>query len=129
MKLLCLPSFLYAALLVSSLCMAGCVQDQTGRSAVNDTLTPNPVIATPTSAPAATTAVPVPTMQGIAARTCSQLGGDLCSATEDCPGSWLDAADSFSCCSRPCMETAGAVLTIEPFEPLPAYDEQESISP
>ena len=38
------------ALLLSSLCMAGCVRDRADRGTVTDTLTPSPVI---TTAPAA----------------------------------------------------------------------------
>jgi predicted small secreted protein len=127
MKRLSQTSLLCVILLVSSLCVAGCVQDQAGRGAMNATPGETPVITIPPSSPA--TPVPVHTVQETGARTCSQSGGDLCSDDEDCSGSWLDAADSFSCCSRPCSGTAGAVLTIEPFQPLPAYGEQESIRP
>jgi predicted small secreted protein len=120
-------SLLCVLLLAGSLCMAGCVQTQAGREAGNDTHGETPVMTaaiTPLVTP-----VPLRTVQETGAGTCSQLGGDRCSDDEDCAGSWLDAADSFSCCSRPCSGTGGTVLTIVPFEPLPAYVEQESISP
>jgi len=123
------------ALLVTSLCMAGCVRDRADRGTVTDTLTPSPVITTApaagvpaTPAPVAT-AVPARTANEVTHKTCTQLGGDICVVTSECPGSWLDAVDSFSCCSRPCTGMADEVLTIEPFEPLPADEEQDPISP
>ena len=123
------------ALLVTSLCMAGCVRDRADRGTVTDTLTSFPVITTApaagvpaTPAPVAT-AVPARTANEVTHKTCTQLGGDICVVTSECPGSWLDAVDSFSCCSRPCTGIADEVLTIEPFEPLPADEEQDPISP
>jgi hypothetical protein len=123
------------ALLVTSLCMAGCVRDRAERGTVTEMLIPSPVITTApaagvpsTPAPAAAT-VTARTVNEVTHKTCTQLGGDICAATGNCPGSWLDAADSFSCCSLPCTGMAGEVLAIEPFEPLPADEEQEPISP
>lgn len=135
MRWVSLFSLLCMALLVSSLCMAGCVRDRADRAMVTDTLTPSPVITTApaasvpaTPAPAAP-AVPSRTANEVTHKTCTHLGGDICDATGDCPGSWLNAADSFSCCSRPCTGMADETLTIEPFEPLPADEEQGPISP
>ena len=128
-------SLFCVALLVGSLCMAGCVRDRAERGVVTDTLATSPVITTApaagvpaTPAPAAAT-VTAQAVKEVTGRTCSQLGGDICPATGNCSGSWLDAADSFCCCSRPCTGMPGEVLTIEPFEPLPADEEQDPISP
>jgi hypothetical protein len=128
-------SLFCVVLLVSSLCMAGCVRDRAEREGVTDTLATSPVITTAPAAgvpatlgPAAAT-VTSRAVKVVTGRTCRQLGGDICPATGNCPGSWLDAVDSFSCCSQSCTEMAGEVHTIEPFEPLPADEEQVSISP
>lgn len=42
----------------------------------------------------------------------------MCEVGEECPGEWLDASDTFSCCSEPCKSTISdeEILTIEPFE-------------
>lgn len=135
MKQVSLFSLLCMALLLSSLCMAGCVRDRADRGTVTDTVTPSPVITTapaagvPSTPAPATTAVPARTANEVTHKTCTQLGGDICSATGNCPGSWLDAADSFICCSRPCTGVADEVLSIEPFEPFPADEEQDPIIP
>jgi hypothetical protein len=128
-------SLFCVALLVSSLCMAGCARDRAERGVVTDMLATSPVITTApaagipaTPAPAAAT-VTSRAVKVVTGRTCSQLGGDICPATGNCPGSWMEAVDSFSCCSQSCTGMAGEVLTIEPFEPLPADEEQVSISP
>jgi hypothetical protein len=119
-------SLVCVVLLAGSLCMAGCVQNQAGRG--NVTGTPAEIMVVTASPAVPSPPVTVLTVQETSAKTCSMLGGDICSDDEDCPGSWLDAADSFSCCSKPCSKTGGVVLTIVPFEPLPPYEEQEPIS-
>lgn len=48
--------------------------------------------------------------------TCDELDGFECKIDEDCPGEWLDASDTFSCCSVECNSTK---LEIPPFEPTP----------
>lgn len=127
-------SLLCVALLVGSLCTAGCMRERAGQGSVMDT-TQAPVVITAPSAgvPAAPgTTAPAVTYRAVketAGKTCSQLGGDVCTATEDCPGSWQEAMDSFSCCSQTCAGGAGAVLTIEPFDPLPTDEEQNPFSP
>ncbi len=42
--------------------------------------------------------------QPFIAQTCSQLGGNICSSTQVCSGSWIDASDSERCCSGTCEE-------------------------
>jgi hypothetical protein len=67
-----------------------------------------------------------------AMKTCSQLGGDICTAGEECSGSWLNSAqDSFSCCSKPCSGAgiSGPVVMIEIPGPAQTYEELESIRP
>jgi len=56
--------------------------------------------------------------------TCGSLGGDVCEAGEECTGEWLDASDTFSCCSKKCeYEGDEEILTIEPFETIPENEE------
>ncbi|HVP24533.1 MAG TPA: hypothetical protein VMS81_00950 [Methanomicrobiales archaeon] len=75
---------------------------------------PNPVppaLTTPAlpGRPTITAAVP-------GSATCSAEGGSVCSAGTDCPGRWLDASDTFSCCSSSCTSPGGvATVTIEPY--------------
>ena len=46
-------------------------------------------------------------------KTCSQLNGFKCSTGDECPGKWLDASDTFSCCSVKCKSPTGKeILTI-----------------
>ena len=35
-------------------------------------------------------------------KTCAELGGYECDASETCPENWVDASDSFRCCSCDC---------------------------
>ncbi|MBU1090215.1 hypothetical protein KKF38_05525, partial [Patescibacteria group bacterium] len=37
-------------------------------------------------------------------KTCSDLGGDICSPYEICSGSWLDVSDSKNCCDEECED-------------------------
>lgn len=57
--------------------------------------------------------------------TCSSLGGFECSSTEMCNGEWLDAYDTFTCCSVMC-ETIDedSLYEIDSFE-LPEDNEEE----
>ncbi|MBU4070143.1 MAG: hypothetical protein KJ646_04130 [Nanoarchaeota archaeon] len=42
---------------------------------------------------------------GDAQKSCSKLGGNICSSSQTCSGSWLDASDSAMCCSGGCGES------------------------
>lgn len=122
-------SLFCAGLLISSLFIAGCMRDRAGRDAPGPA--PDRSLSPPAgqaSAPASATAPPV---TGFVGRTCASLGGDICTAGEECTGSWLNAQDSFSCCSRVCTGSAGSgtILTIAPFEPSARMAEQDAISP
>ena len=46
-------------------------------------------------------------------KTCSELGGEICTAGIECSGKWLDASDSYECCSVTC---GSDILTIDPFD-------------
>lgn len=38
--------------------------------------------------------------------SCAAQDGDVCSMGEECDGYWIEAADTFSCCSRPCVSAS-----------------------
>lgn len=63
---------------------------------------------------------------GKESKTCVQLNGYECGGDQGCEGSWLDASDSFSCCSVACE--GGEVLDIEPFEPMPENEDLGDVS-
>jgi hypothetical protein len=97
--------------------VAGCAKNRgqdTGRI-------PSPVLTTAaekTVLPVATPVVKVTTsVQGGALKTCTRLGGTVSSAGQTCPGTYLAASDTFSCCSaKPAGGSSpAAALTIEPF--------------
>ncbi len=50
-------------------------------------------------------------------KTCAELNGYICGVGDECGGKWLDASDTFSCCSKKCEASAGGeALSIEPFD-------------
>lgn len=56
--------------------------------------------------------------------TCTELNGHICSVGDDCIGEWLDASDTFSCCSKTCSTATGEeILDISPFEETPENEE------
>jgi hypothetical protein len=85
-----------------------------------------PAPATPTtSAPikyVAKVLTPVPTPQVTVlddgSKTCSQLKGIIAIPGQVCPGTWLTASDSFSCCSKNPVagKTTNPRLTVEPLD-------------
>ena len=83
---------------------------------------------TPTSTPAPSV-TPAPTATSTSAsgslKTCAELNGYECGMGEECPGEWLDASDTFSCCSEPCTSSTSdeGIVTIEPFELNPENEE------
>jgi hypothetical protein len=88
--------------------------------------------AAPSSTPTSTTAPPVtstpsvtPITESGGLKTCAELNGYECGLGEDCPGEWLDASDTFSCCSEPCTSSTSddGIVTIEPFELNPENEE------
>lgn len=51
-------------------------------------------------------------------RTCVQQGGTVVRPGEMCDGTWLDATDTFSCCSQTPASAIdrNATITVEPFD-------------
>jgi hypothetical protein len=83
--------------------------------------------ATPTPPPAPSATL-TPTLTASLAgglKTCAELNGYVCEVGDECPGEWIDASDTFSCCSKPCTSSISeaGLLTIEPFEPNPENEE------
>jgi hypothetical protein len=116
-----------AGLLISSLFLAGCVRDRGSHGAEPASVPGMVMTTTPgTTATPQPSAVPAPS-----GKTCAALGGDICTAGEDCSGAWLNAKDAFSCCSRTCSGSAGSgtIVTIVPFEPSATMEEQDPITP
>jgi len=124
-------SILCISLLISSLCIAGCTRDRDDRGTISQTVAEKPVMTKISEIAATESMGSAGNPAGSTGQTCIQLGGDICTTGEDCSGSWLDARDSFSCCSIPCSgtETAGSVITLEPFEPSPTMDDLVDIRP
>jgi hypothetical protein len=78
------------------------------------TTVPTPVVTTTNPAKGVTEA----TGQGMyETRTCAQQGGGIALPGQKCPGAWLIAGDTFSCCSTsPVRATArNTSVTIDPF--------------
>ncbi|HUK92958.1 MAG TPA: hypothetical protein VLU98_02860 [Methanomicrobiales archaeon] len=96
-----------ALILIGAILTAGCARARNGAG-------PNPAspaLSTPTPPvpPANTPAAP-------GSSTCSAEGGSVCDAGTDCPAKWVDATDTFSCCSQACTVPGGsATATIEPY--------------
>ena len=109
---------------ISVICIAltsGCVKEN--GSAPSPTATPTPTSTTAPSVTPAPSAASITESGGL--KTCAELNGYECGMGEECPGEWLDASDTFSCCSEPCTSSTGdeGVLTIEPFELNPENEE------
>ncbi len=67
--------------------------------------------------PAMVPVSPVVTQQGAyETRTCADQGGEVARPGQMCPGTWLAATDTFSCCSVPPESaiTRTTVITTEP---------------
>lgn len=124
-------SILCISLLIGSLCIAGCTRDRDDRGTISPTAEEKPVVTKISDIATTQSMGSAGNPAGSTGKTCIQLGGDSCITGEDCSGSWLDARDSFSCCSIPCSGTggAGSVITLEPFEPSPTMDDLVDISP
>ncbi|MBI4020218.1 MAG: hypothetical protein HY367_02715 [Candidatus Aenigmarchaeota archaeon] len=51
-------------------------------------------------------------------KTCWDLNGKVCSTGQECTGNWVEASDTFACCSKACGG-AEEPLTIETFDTTP----------
>lgn len=63
--------------------------------------------------------------------TCAELNGYICNESEECNGSWLDAVDSFRCCSCECS-LAGSedeILLPDIFDETPENEDLGGVSP
>jgi hypothetical protein len=71
---------------------------------------------------AATTAPPLP---AAVTRGCADLGGSIAGAGEECPGTWLVAANTLNCCSQAPVRSAraNASIVIGPFDPVIVMDD------
>jgi hypothetical protein len=103
--------FCLGLIIVTGGCIAGRVRDSQ----------PSASIVVPASSP-------VPPDSAYSGSSCTALGGDVCTAGEECRGSWLAATDTFTCCSQACTGTMAAeTLTIEPFDILQENEDLGSI--
>jgi len=96
---------------IGMLLISGCVQQETGPSDTGQPTGPSdttPDTSPPSSGPDITALV-----------ACAEQNGHECSIGYECNGDWLDASDTFSCCSQSC-ESGGLsedeILDIELFE-------------
>jgi len=64
-------------------------------------------------------------------KTCAELNGYACNETEDCNETWLDAVDSFRCCSCECGLAVddSDLLLPESFDETPANEDLGEVSP
>ncbi|MFA4824854.1 MAG: hypothetical protein WC593_06805 [Methanoregula sp.] len=113
--------FIKVAVVLVILCLlsAGCIsgKDTTSAAATPATATP-----APTKNPAKLS-TPLPTSSQVivlddGTKTCSQLKGTIAIPGQVCPGRWLTASDSFSCCSKNPVAgtTANPRLTVAPLD-------------
>jgi len=105
-------------LLIGTLIVAGCT-GPSGSSAPQSVTSPTPAL------PMVKITKVTPTPQTIAvqeqvneAMTCTQRGGFLTVAGQRCPGTWLIAANTYSCCSQEPVRvgTGNTTITTESFD-------------
>ncbi|NMB79750.1 MAG: hypothetical protein GYA23_11730 [Methanomicrobiales archaeon] len=84
-------------------------------SAIRATTAPTPVAA---ASPSVMTTTMTSAAGGMyETRTCAQMEGSLVRPGEMCPGAWLEATDTFSCCSKAPRSSLNrnATVTVKPF--------------
>jgi hypothetical protein len=85
------------------------------------TITTTPLTAPPTPPPSPLPTPVIPAagsgQDGSVSQTCAQQNGGIAQPGETCPGAWLVASDTFSCCSqKPVREASrNTSITVEPF--------------
>ncbi len=114
--------FIKPAVFLIILCIlsAGCTSGDTTQPAP---VTPAPPVTSVSSKYITKAITPVPTpsptpLQEDGSKTCSELQGTIAVPGQVCPGIWLTASDSFSCCSK--IPVAGTttkpLVTVEPLD-------------
>ena len=111
---------------ISAICIvlaSGCVKEEGTAPSSTPTSTPTSTTTTAPSVTSTPSTTPITESGGL--KTCAELNGYECEMGEDCSGEWLDASDTFSCCSEPCTSSTGddGIVTIEPFELNPENEE------
>jgi hypothetical protein len=89
------------------------------------TTTLPPAVTSGTISPRATT-IAVSTLPGVfESRTCALQGGGIAVPGQQCPGTWIIAPDTFSCCSVPTVRQSNpnTSVTVEPFVVLIVMDD------
>lgn len=65
-----------------------------------------------------------PSSDNSGTKTCAELSGHTCDVGEECKGEWLNAADTFSCCSQSCeSNVSGDIINIDAFELAPENED------
>ena len=70
--------------------------------------------------------VPViqPSSDSSGSKTCAELSGYTCDVGEECEAAWLNASDTFSCCSQSCQsDIGGNIINIDAFELAPENED------
>jgi hypothetical protein len=121
------------ALVIGTVFVAGCARSREregGALTGAPSVTSSPTRTSPLPAATTPTAHATTTVQSGGLKTCAQHGGTVTTARQNCPGKWLAASDTFSCCSvAPAGGAApAAVLTIEPFTVSPENEDLGSIT-
>jgi hypothetical protein len=82
-------------------------------------------VATPAPAVVATAAATPPPQPAAVTGSCADQGGSIAGAGEECPGSWLVAANTFNCCSHAPVRSApaNASIVVGPFDPVIVMDD------
>ena len=105
-------------LMVICIISAGCTSGKAEQPPPATTV-PTPFPTKPQTTSQTPAPVPVATTgSDLAVQTCSQLKGITVVPGQECPGRWLTAYDSFSCCSQKPVtgKTAKPRMTAEPLD-------------
>ena len=89
---------LLLVLIIGAVLMSGCTQNSTDQKT---TTQPQDTIKT-TTLQSQGTVNPQSPIKVTGLKTCAALSGHVCGAGSECDGTWLDASDTFSCCSKKC---------------------------
>ncbi len=98
-------------LIIALISTSGCVGGKNRQTQTTQTTQPQ------------TTQTTQPPEKDFDLETCADLGGYICDVGEECEGKWLDAFDTFSCCSERCESTLEDKLVIDPFDVNPENED------